>query len=112
MSEAEKKANYEAVAELYTDATVMVDGIVTAHAEKLTEDGAKDVVRALKAIGWMPSRESAGAVRESDFVDRLTGIIVTIDAKFWADRPLNRGGAQSLWDRAERAKWFFVRAPE
>ena len=112
MSEAEKAANYAAYAEDLVDMTLAVNGLITDHAEKLTDDGANDVVRALKANGWMPSRSAEGVVRESDFVDRMTGVVVTIAARVFADRSVSRGGAQSLWDRSERKKWFIVRVPE
>jgi hypothetical protein len=112
MSEAEKAANFAAYAADLVDMTIQVNGIVTDHSEKLTEDGSTDVVRALKANGWMPSRAPDGAVRESVFVARMNGVVVTVDAKLFADRSVSRGGAQGLWDRTDRKKWFIVKDPE
>jgi hypothetical protein len=110
MSEAEKKATFEAFESDLVGTTVAVDGIVTTHSEKLTEDGGKDVGRALKAWGWMPARE--GETVDDDLImDKLTGIVVTIDATVFADRPLAREGVESIMDRAERKKWLIVKDP-
>jgi hypothetical protein len=110
MSEAEKKANFEAFEEDLVGTTVAVDGIVTTHSEKLTEDGAKDVARGLKAWGWMPAHEGE-PVDDDEIVDKLTGIVVTIDAVVFADRALARAGVKSVLDRAERKKWLVVKDP-